>query len=313
MKSANSKISLGFGLAILFVVASCVYSLGYKMAMNKFNNMVSYTKETQKMYSDLSEIDYTMRNEYIEDVDESKLLRGICSGYFSELKDDNCKFLNRYEYSEYLTDIDNYPAEIVWDELDNSIGYLNCGTFGKNSSDMFLERLKYFESMGIKKIILDLRLSEKGNMTEVLEILREILPSDNLVYSVNKNGNKETVCSPTGTAYEMEFIVLTSNMTSGPSEVLVSNLRDSFGTKVIGETTAGNTIREKTVEISENSVIIFPNARYVTSKGEDPYKKGVIPDEIIELPEDKILALKESSLSYEDDCQLQRAISMFST
>lgn len=58
MKIKNRKISLGAGLAVLFLTSSVVYSIGYKVAMNKFNSIVSTTQEKQKMYGDLSEIDY---------------------------------------------------------------------------------------------------------------------------------------------------------------------------------------------------------------------------------------------------------------
>lgn len=314
MKIFNKKVSLGIGLATLFIVASCVYSLGYKMAMNKFNNMVSYTNEKQKIYSDLSEIDYNMRNEYIGNIDESKILSGISDGYFSALEDDNCKLLNKNEYQEYLKKIDSYQAEITWDKLNDSIGYLDCKTFGKGSADSFLERLDYFSSNGINNIILDLRLSEKGNIDEIVKILQYILPENEGIYSVDKSDKKEIICqsSSNNNSNNFKFLILTSNITSGCSEILALSLKDILGAKTIGEITCGNTVKEKIVEISENTVIIFPNAKYVTSQGGDIYAKGLNPDIEINISDEKINSLKENTLSYEDDECVQKAIDIFS-
>lgn len=313
MKIFNKKISLGIGLTALFIVASCVYSLGYKMAMNKFNNMVSYNSEKQKIYSDLSEIDYNIRSEYIGNIDESKILNGISDGYFSALEDNNCRLLNKNEYQEYLKKIDNCQAEFFWDELDNSVGYLNCKTFGKGSADLFLERLDYFSSSGINNIILDLRLSEEGDIEEIFKILQYILPENEGIYSVDKHHKKEIICqSSNNNSNNFKFLILTSNITSGCSEILALSLKDILGAKTIGEITRGNTIKEKIVEISENTIIIFPNAKYVTSQGGDIYGKGLNSDTEINISDEEINSLRENTLSYEDDECVQKAIDIFS-
>lgn len=309
----NKKVPLGIGLATLFIVSSCIYSIGYKMAMNKFNNIVSDTSEKQKMYSDLSEIDYNIRNEYIGNIDTSKISKGISNGYFSAVEDDNCKLLNKNEYQEYLKKIDNYQAEISWDELENSIGYLSCKTLGKGASDSFLERLDYFNSKEINKVILDLRLSEQGNIEEVFKILQSLLPKDDDVYLVNKSGKKEVVCKSEGNDNKFEFIILTSEFTSGPSEVLALSLKNSLGSKVIGELTSGNTIRNKTVEVSEDCIIVFPDAKYTTFDGIDIYKDGLSPDETVNVSEEYIIDLENNTLSYADDEHIQKAIDIFST
>ncbi len=312
MKVFNKKVSLGIGLATLFIVASCVYSLGYKMAMNKFNNMVSYTNEKQKIYSDLSEIDYNIRNEYIGNIDESKILSGISNGYFSALEDDNCKLLDKNEYQEYLKEIDGYQAEITWDKLNDSVGYLDCKTFGKGSADSFLERLDYFNSNGINNIILDLRLSEKGNIEEIFKILQYILPENEGIYSVDKSDKKEMICqSSNNNNSNFKFLVLTSNITSGCSEILALSLKDILGAQIIGEATCGNTVKEKIVEISENTVVIFPNAKYITSQGGDIYARGLNPDTEINISDEEISSLQENTLSYEDDECVQKAIDIF--
>ena len=52
MKIMNKKISLLAVIVLMFVVGAVVYSLGYRMAMNKFNNVISYNQEKQKIISE---------------------------------------------------------------------------------------------------------------------------------------------------------------------------------------------------------------------------------------------------------------------
>ena len=48
-KILSKKVSVGITVAALFIVAALVYSLGYNMAMRKFDDIVGYTQEKQKM------------------------------------------------------------------------------------------------------------------------------------------------------------------------------------------------------------------------------------------------------------------------
>ena len=311
MKVFSKKISLGMGLTVLFIVASVVYSLGYKIAMDKFNNLVSFTREKQNMYGNLSEIDYNIQNLYIGDTNKSKILEGIYRGYFSSLEDKNCKFLTREEYNSYLKQKKECPADVLWDIIGDSIGYLRCKSFGKGFADMFLERINYFSSNDMKDIIIDLRTSHEGDIEETFKILKNILSEENLVYSVNKSGKKEIVCKGENKdKLSLNVFLLTSRNCGIASEILASALKDCLNAKIIGENTKGNFIREKIIELSEDFVIIFPDAKYITFREEDLYKKGLTPDENIEFSEETIKMLEEESLPYLEDSALKCAINL---
>ena len=311
MKIFSKKISLGVGFTILFAVASIVYSLGYKIAMNKLNTLVSFTREKQKMYSDLSEIDYNIRNLYIGNANESKILNGMYKGYLSSLEDENCMFLTREEYNSYLNQKNSQSAEISWDILNDRIGYLYCKTFGKGSAEIFLERINYFSSIGIKDIILDLRTSYEGSIEEGFNILKNILSEENLVYLVSKNGKKEVVCkSENKDNLNLNLVLLTSKNSGIVAEIISSALKDCLNAKIIGENTKGNFIREKTVEISEDFVIIFPDAKYITFSEQDLYKKGLAADKNVEISEDTIKMLEDGNLPYSEDEALNYAIDL---
>ena len=311
MKFFSKKISLGAGLAVLFVVSSGVYSLGYKIAMNKFNDLVSYTQEKQKMYENLSEIDYLIRNEYIGNIDESKILEGIYIGYLGGVDDVNCKFFRRSDYLKYTEEKKNQPGEVLTDKFKNgSIGYIKIGSLGKGSGDEFIKTVDSFKSEQIDKIIIDLRTSYGGIMEEGFKILKYLAPEGDLVYTLKKSGEKAVVCSSDTPRADLKVVILTSNYSWGAAEVVASGLKDSINAKIVGQITSGNAATEKMVEINEESVIVFPDATYVTLGNNNFYGKGLSQDQIVNMDEKKEILLHQSKLSYEEDDQLQTAINV---
>lgn len=310
MKIKDRKISLGAGLAVLFLTSSVVYSIGYKVAMNKFNSIVSTNQEKQKMYGDLSEIDYNIKNEYIGNINEPEVFEGMYRGYISKLED--CSFFNKEEYAQEIQNKKNIPAEVSWDEIDGSIGYLRCKSLGKGSADIFIERIEYFISQGIKKIIVDFRLSEQGLVEEAFKILQYLLPEGDIVTAVTKNGEKKVVCKSTSKGISAQVAIITGENCSAASEIISSAMRDGLGAKIVGQKTKGNFFREKVVQTSENSIIRFPDAKYFTSSGTDLYKNGLEPDQASSLQEDKKELLNQENLLYEEDEQFNLAKNIFS-
>lgn len=305
MKIKNKKISLGAGLAVLFLTSSVVYSIGYKVAMNKFNSIISSSQEKQKMYGDLSEIDSSIKNEYIGNINEDEIFEGMYRGYVSNI--DDCKFFNKEEYAKEIQNKKNIPAEVLWDEIDGSVGYLRCKSLGKGSADIFIERVEYFISQGIKKIIVDFRLSEQGLVEEAFKILQYLLPEGDIVTAMAKNGEKKVACKSSNKGISAQVAIITGENSSAASEIISSAMRDGLGAKIIGQKTKGNFFREKVLQISEDSIILFPDAKYFTSSGTDLYKKGLEPDEISSLPEEKKELLRQENLPYEEDEQFNLA------
>ena len=305
MKIKDRKISLGAGLAVLFLTSSVVYSIGYKVAMNKFNSIVSTNQEKQKMYGDLSEIDYNIKNEYIGNINEPEVFEGMYRGYISKLED--CSFFNKEEYAQEIQNKKNIPAEVSWDEIDGSIGYLRCKSLGKGSADIFIERIEYFISQGIKKIIVDFRLSEQGLVEEAFKILQYLLPEGDIVTAVTKNGEKKVVCKSTSKGISAQVAIITGENCSAASEIISSAMRDGLGAKIVGQKTKG-----KVVQTSENSIIRFADAKYFTSSGTDLYKNGLEPDQASSLQEDKKELLNQENLPYEEDEQFNLAKNIFS-
>lgn len=277
-KILSKKVSVGITVTALFVVAALVYSLGYNMAMRKFNDIVGYTQEKQKMYSKLSEVDYNIRDGYIGNIDEDKLFDSTCVGYIKGLSDSNAKFLNSADYKSYKTEQESLSGDVEVTPLENNTVAIRCTSLGKNFSGNFIATLNNLMSEGVRGIVLDLRGTSSGSEQELINLSEYLAGKGDVIYTLDANNNKEVLCSSSSDAVNVKFVVLVDDKTSGFAEVLASVLKDSCSAKTVGVETAGNAVRTKTVNLSDDSVIIFPDAFYVTASGKKIFKKGIQPD-----------------------------------
>ena len=96
------KFSLGACVALCAVTAAVTVSLTYMYAMDTFNERVADVNRRQAMYSKLSEIDQTIRQNFVGEIDETALTDGICTGYLAGLGDADAKYLTAEQYKAYV-------------------------------------------------------------------------------------------------------------------------------------------------------------------------------------------------------------------
>lgn len=288
----SKKVPVGIFLACLFVTAALVYSLGHRMAMKKFNDIVSYTQEKQKMYSKLSEVDYNIRESYIGEIDDDKLIDGACSGYINGVNDQNCRFLSAADYKSYKDEIENLSGDVSVQVLDDDVAVVKCGHLGVGFFENFIDALNSLISSNMQKIAVDLRGVSGGVEEEVFKVLEYIAPEGDIVKTVDSSGKSEVVCSSSEKGVFAKFVVLTDKKTSGLAEVFTEALKNFCEAKHVGMTTAGNAVRGKSVVFSDNSAMIIPDAFYVVSGEKKFFKHGVMPDvdiSVESLSEDELL------------------------
>lgn len=279
---SNKKVSLGIFIAGLFGTSALVYSLGYKIAMDKFNNVISYVQEKQKMYSILSELDSNIRSDYVSNIPEASVSMSVCRGYINGLEDESCAFWDKKGYREYQEEIKKLKPSIEHKKLSDNITYLKCDKFVNNASKDVIEKIDSTFVNGINNMIFDLRNCEKSDDEEIFKILKHVVPSGGIVSAVNKNNESEVICEPTSSGVDLNFVVLVNEKTCGGAEILASALKDYKNAKIIGVKTAGEPVRTKKVTLSDDSVVIFADAYYITKNGNNIYKKGLNPDIIVE-------------------------------
>jgi carboxyl-terminal processing protease len=120
----RKKISLGAAITFMLITAAVTFSLTTVYTMQNFNNKISNIKEREAMYAKLSEIDTSVRKNYIGAIDEDKLMDSIASGYLRGIGDPYSQYLSAEDYSAYMRDYEGQLVGIGVEVTGDASGYL---------------------------------------------------------------------------------------------------------------------------------------------------------------------------------------------
>ena len=137
------------------------------------------------------------------------------------------------------------------------------------------------------------------------ETLDDILPEGTVVYTEDKNGNRQDYTSSGDTYLDYPLAVLINGESASASEILAGAVKDyQYGT-LIGTTTFGKGIVQTIFPLEDGDAVKLTTAKYFTPNGNYIHGVGIEPD--IELEYEY---LDKDATSYDEayDNQIQKAI-----
>ena len=194
---------------------------------------------------------------------------------------------------------------VEYEMLDNQIGYIRLVEFDEVTADQFKEALEDLENQNMEKLIIDVRNNPGGVLQVVCDMLDQLLPEGLIVYTEDKNGNRKEYTSDEEHQFTKPLAVLANENSASASEIFAGAIQDYGIGTIVGTTTFGKGIVQRTFYLSDGTGVELTVAKYYTPKGHDIHKKGITPDVEIELDEE---LKNQSSISHEEDNQLQKAI-----
>lgn len=189
--------------------------------------------------------------------------------------------------------------------FEDGIGYVHIDSFETETAAQFEEAVKDLEDQGMKALIIDVRYNPGGMVTAVVQILDDILPEGTVVYTEDKNGNRQDYTSSGDTHLDYPLAVLINGESASASEILAGAVKDyQYGT-LIGTTTFGKGIVQTIFPLENGDAVKLTTAKYFTPKGNYIHGVGIGPD--IELEYEY---LDKDATSYDEayDNQIQKAI-----
>ena len=194
---------------------------------------------------------------------------------------------------------------VEYEMLDDQIGYIRLVEFDEVTADQFKEALEDLENQNMEKLIIDVRNNPGGVLQVVCDMLDQLLPEGLIVYTEDKNGNRKEYTSDEEHQFTKPLAVLANENSASASEIFAGAIQDYGIGTIVGTTTFGKGIVQRTFYLSDGTGVKLTVAKYYTPKGHDIHKKGITPDVEIELDEE---LKNQSSISHEEDNQLQKAI-----
>jgi carboxyl-terminal processing protease len=163
--------------------------------------------------------------------------------------------------------------------LDEEIGYVKISRFARTTYSEFVEAVDKLQSLGMKKIIIDLRSNNGGYLDAATNIANEFLPEGKLiVYTQGKARPRQNVYSNArGRCINTPVAVIIDEFSASASEILAGALQDNDRGIVVGRRSFGKGLVQEQVLFSDGSALRLTIARYYTPTGrsiQKPYESG---------------------------------------
>ena len=226
----------------------------------------------------------------------------------------NVTFVRDGEILDMTIERRRVSSESVKSEmLSKDIGYMRISAFNtadegtdEDTYTSFLEHYESLKSLGMKKMVIDLRDNPGGALDVVCNIADEILPEGLITYIEYKDGSRENLTSD-AESLDIPIAILINENSASASEVLTGALKDYKKATVIGKTSYGKGVVQSVIPFRDGSGMSLTIARYYSPNGICIHGTGIAPDIEIDMPEEYKNEYA-SNIEHSKDAQLQKAI-----
>lgn len=171
--------------------------------------------------------------------------------------------------------------------LENNIGYLGITEFDSVTPEQFSKGMEDLRSQDMKALIIDLRSNPGGNLSAVVDIANQLLPAGNVVYTLDRDGNKEEYKSDGLHEIDIPLAVLVNGYSASASEILSGAIKDYDKGVLVGETTYGKGVVQRIFSLNDGTAVKLTISNYFTPNGNNINGIGIEPDVEVELDAEK--------------------------
>lgn len=195
----------------------------------------------------------------------------------------------------------------AWTMLDGDMGLVTIANFYQGTADLVKQGVDELQQQGAKGLIFDVRSNPGGYVSELTQILDDLLPEGVIFQTTSYNGTKKEYTSDAD-CVDLPMAVLVNADSYSAAEFLAAQLRESAGAAIIGEQTSGKGYSQMLFDLPDGSAIGLSTARYFTGGGKSLIGTGLTPDIPVSLTDEQQKQLLMGQLSHAEDLQLQAAL-----
>ena len=200
-----------------------------------------------------------------------------------------------------------FQKQTCFGTIDDGIATLRVTSFDTGTLSQFEDYLRIFKSENIDKLIIDLRDNGGGYIYAFKKMADLFIPKNRVLgeYIHKDPKNNEISYTEEGISYEFnDIVILVNENSASASESFTCAMKDNLdNVSVIGETTYGKGIAQKTISFSDGSSLKYTYAEYLRPNKEINNGKlhqiGVTPDIILK-DEGNYTLIDKHFISFED-------------
>lgn len=198
--------------------------------------------------------------------------------------------------------VKNVIIPSVQSENFDGVGYIYIETFSNTTYSQFKEELENLENEKINSLIIDVRDNTGGYLDAAAKIAELFIEKGKTIYQLEKQGEIYRIHKDeTEEKRNYEVAILINSNSASASEILTAALKESYGAKLIGETSFGKGTVQETEKLDNGEMLKYTTAYWLTPNGTKINNTGLKPDIEVKLEH-------YETYSYEVDTQLQKAI-----
>lgn len=152
----------------------------------------------------------------------------------------------------------------------NDVGYVSLSRFSETTSTELLQALRKLDSLGMKKLILDLRNNPGGLLDQAISITDIFIDSNKrIVYTKGrKESYNETFFAKEVYQYEqLPIVILVNKGSASASEIIAGAIQDWDRGVIVGQPTFGKGLVQRQFSLTDGSAVRITVAKYFTPSG----------------------------------------------
>lgn len=183
---------------------------------------------------------------------------------------------------------DTIEAQTVSHEMkENNVGYIRITEFDTVTYEQYKEALEDLEDQGMERLIVDLRSNPGGNLDTVCDILDLMLPEGLIVYTEDKNGEREEYTSDEENQFDKPLVVMMNGYSASASEIFAGAIQDYGLGQIVGTQSYGKGVVQSVFDLQDGTSVKLTIAEYFTPNGRSIDGEGITPDVEVEYQYDE--------------------------
>jgi len=207
---------------------------------------------------------------------------------------------NKYQALSFTITRDNITLPSVNTKiLANNIGYVTISTFANDTSSLMQKAADNFKAQNVKGIILDLRNNPGGLLDAAVNVSSLWLPQGKLILQEKRGGNIviQSYYALGGDELNgIPTVILINSGSASASEITTGALHDNGAAYVIGNQSYGKGVVQQLVNFGDGSQLKVTVASWYRPNGQNINKKGITPDQIVNLTDADATAGNDTQL-----------------
>ena len=154
--------------------------------------------------------------------------------------------------------------------IKDKIGYIKLNSFTQTAHADVLKAFQKLKSEGMEQLVLDLRGNGGGLLIEAVKIVNMFVPKNQTVVTTKgriQEENKVYKALDNPTDLEIPLVVLIDEGSASASEIVSGSLQDLDRAVIIGSTSFGKGLVQRTYDLKYGSKVKLTIAKYYTPSG----------------------------------------------